>query len=55
MTANAKLAKANGAAAALTGRNGDLFHLAPVPGVKRKWAETGRLEWLEKDHRLISA
>jgi ribonuclease J len=39
----------------LTGRNGDLFHLAPVPGVKRKWAETGRLEWLEKDHRLISA
>ena len=54
MTANAKLAKANGAAAALTGRNGDLFHLAPVPGVKRQWAETGRLEWLEQDHRLIS-
>ena len=55
MTANANLAKANGAAAALTGRNGDLFHLAPVPGVKRQWAETGRLEWLENDHRLISA
>jgi ribonuclease J len=55
MTANANLAKANGAAAAMTGRNGDLFHLAPIPGVKRKWAETGRLEWLENDHRLIPA
>ena len=54
MAANANLARANGAASALTGLNGDLFHLAPVPGIRRRWAETGRLEWLEDDHRLIS-
>ncbi|MFT4768320.1 MAG: ribonuclease J [Glaciecola sp.] len=44
MLANAKIARANGAAMALTGSNGDLFYLAPEPGMRRKVAVVGRLE-----------
>ena len=55
MAANARVARKHGAGAVLTGSNGDLFHLAPTPGVRRRWAPTGRLEWLEDGQRLISA
>lgn len=55
MRANAQIARQQGAASALTGSNGDLFHLSPTPGVRRRWAPTGRLEWLEDVQRLISA
>ncbi|EED31800.1 metallo-beta-lactamase family protein [gamma proteobacterium NOR5-3] len=44
MQANARIARANGAAMALTGSNGDLFYLAPEPGMRRKVATVGRLE-----------
>lgn len=44
MQANARIARANGAALALTGSNGDLFYLAPEPGMRRKVATVGRLE-----------
>jgi ribonuclease J len=44
MAANAKIAKGNGARMALTGTNGDLFYLAPEPGLRRRAASVGRLE-----------
>lgn len=44
MQANAKIARTNGATMALTGSNGDLFYLAPEPGLRRKVASVGRLE-----------
>lgn len=44
MRANAEIARRAGAAMALTGANGDLFHLAPEPGVRRRAAAVGRLE-----------
>ncbi|WP_439101002.1 ribonuclease J [Congregibacter sp.] len=44
MKANARIARANGAKMALTGENGDLFYLAPEPGLRRKVARVGRLE-----------
>jgi len=55
MIANAQVARQCGADAAMTGRNGDLFHLSPVPGIRRRWVQTGRLAWLEDEERLISA
>ena len=45
MTANADVAKNAGVGATLTGQNGDLFYLSPTPGVRRRFAEVGRLEW----------
>jgi ribonuclease J len=44
MAANAEIARAAGVRLPLTGHNGDLFHLAPEPGIRRRAAETGRLE-----------
>lgn len=44
MAANARIAKKNGAQLALTGDNGDLFYLAPEPGVRRRAALVGRLQ-----------
>ena len=55
MAANAQVARRHGAGAVLTGHNGDLFHIAPAPGVRRRWASAGRLRWLEDELRLISA
>jgi ribonuclease J len=54
MAANAKIAKQAGASAALTGVNGDLFYLSPVPGVRRRYAPVGRLQWCEDTERLIN-
>ena len=50
MEANAKIAKSNGARMALTGGNGDLFYLAPEPGVRRRFAPSGRLQQDENGH-----
>ena len=54
MAANADVAKSAGVGATLTGSNGDLFYLSPNPGVRRRFAEVGRLEWCEETERLIS-
>lgn len=54
MAANADIAKSAGVGATLTGSNGDLFYLSPTPGVRRRFAEVGRLEWCEETERLIS-
>lgn len=51
MLANAKIAKQNGAQLAMTGTNGDLFYLAPEPGVRRRAAPVGRLQ-VDDDGRL---
>ena len=55
MKANAQIARAAGVPAALTGLNGDLFYLAPTPGIRRRWAPTGRLEWKEQERKLFMA
>ena len=52
MEANAAIARKNGVAVALTGQNGDLFYLSPSPGVRRRWAEVGRLQVDEKARKL---
>ena len=44
MAANADIARAAGVNLSLTGENGDLFYLAPEPGIRRRAAEVGRLE-----------
>lgn len=44
MAANAAIARAAGVRLPLTGMNGDLFHLAPEPGIRRRAASVGRLE-----------
>lgn len=51
---NARVARAAGVQQALTGQNGDLFYLAPVPGLRKRWASVGRLEWLEAEQKLQS-
>ena len=51
MDAHAHLAKTNGVAKTLVGRNGDLFMIRPVPGMRRQVAETGRLGW--DRHELV--
>ena len=53
MAANAKVAREAGVEVTLTGRNGDLFYLSPTPGVRRRFAEVGRLAWCEETERLI--
>jgi ribonuclease J len=55
MKANARVARSTGVQQALTGQNGDLFYLAPVPGVRKRWTSVGRLEWLENEERLQTA
>ena len=52
MQANAAIARATGVPHALTGTNGDLFYLAPTPGIRRRYAKTGRLEWNEDERTL---
>ncbi len=44
LDAHAALAKSSAVPMQLNGRNGDLFMLAPQPGLRRQAAETGRLE-----------
>ena len=44
MAANAGIARAAGVRLPLTGMNGDLFYLAPAPGIRRRAAAVGRLE-----------
>jgi ribonuclease J len=52
MQANARIARTHGARLALTGCNGDLFHLAPEPGLRRRAAPVGRLQ-VDDDGRLV--
>lgn len=51
MLANARIARDNGARMALTGGNGDLFYIAPEPGLRRRAAPVGRLQQ-DDDGRL---
>ena len=43
MAANARIARDAGVPLALTGKNGDLFYLAPEPAVRRRARSSGRL------------
>jgi len=45
MAEHASIAKAQGVRRQLVGRNGDLFMIRPVPGLRRAVVETGRLGW----------
>jgi ribonuclease J len=45
METNADIAKATGVPRAMVGRNGDLYMIRPVPGIRRQVVETGRLGW----------
>jgi ribonuclease J len=54
MKENARVARAVGAKTTFTGENGDLFYLSPTPGVRRRFAAVGRLQWCEETSRLIS-
>ncbi|SNB58309.1 ribonuclease J [Marinobacter sp. es.042] len=45
METHADIAKATGVPRAMVGRNGDLFMIRPVPGIRRQVVETGRLGW----------
>jgi ribonuclease J len=53
MLANAGIARAHGARLALTGSNGDLFYLAPEPGLRRRAARVGRLQ-VDDDGALVA-
>ena len=48
MAVHARLAKQIGVPKTLVGRNGDLFMIRPVPGMRRQITETGRLGWLKQ-------
>ena len=54
MAANARIARACGVPAVLSGSNGDLFYLSPTPGIRRRWAEVGRLE-IDDQEKLAPA
>ncbi len=45
MNAHAEIARRTGVGKTLVGRNGDLFMIRPVPGMRRQVVETGRLGW----------
>ena len=45
MRVHAELARNSGARKSMLGRNGDLFMIRPVPGIRRQVVETGRLGW----------
>ncbi|QSP95779.1 ribonuclease J [Marinobacter salinisoli] len=49
MDVHAGIAKGCGVPKALVGRNGDLFMIRPVPGMRRQIAATGRLGWLKQE------
>jgi len=51
MEAHAGIARACGVPRSLVGRNGDLFMIRPVPGIRRQVVETGRLGW--EKHELV--
>lgn len=51
LKANAKLAREVGISEQLTGKNGDLFYIAPVRGIRRNAVKTGRLGI--KDKKLV--
>ncbi|MEE4202264.1 MAG: ribonuclease J [Halieaceae bacterium] len=53
MRANGQIARQSGVSTVLTGHNGDLFYLSPTPGIRRRWAPVGRLEWLERERKLV--
>ena len=53
MKANAEIALQTGVDLALTGQNGDLFYLNPVPGIRRNFARVGRLQWSEEHGSLM--
>ncbi|WP_020561380.1 MBL fold metallo-hydrolase RNA specificity domain-containing protein [Marinobacter gelidimuriae] len=48
MAVHARLAKQTGVPKTLVGRNGDLFMIRPVPGMRRQITETGRLGWFKE-------
>ena len=52
LTANAKVAQAQGIHRTLTGLNGDLFSLTEPFRVRRQWAQAGRLYVNERDRTL---
>ena len=43
LRANARLAKSVGVPEQLEGKNGDLYYIAPVKGIRRGAVKTGRL------------
>lgn len=45
MRVHGEIARSAGASRSLLGRNGDLFMIRPVPGIRRQVVETGRLGW----------
>ncbi len=45
MATHARIARDCGVPKTLVGRNGDLFMIRPVPGIRRQVTETGRLGW----------
>lgn len=54
MKRNAEIARSEGVPMALTGGNGDLFWLAPTPGIRRRHADVGRLQWDERERKLLA-
>ena len=54
MAFNAQLARAVGVPRQIVGRNGDLFMLAPVPGIRRGAAPAGRLRVNPQTHKVTS-
>jgi len=54
MKENAQVARSVGVTTTFTGENGDLFYLSPTPGVRRRFAPVGRLQWCEETSRLIN-
>lgn len=49
MQAHADIARDSGVSRRLVGRNGDLFMIRPVPGMRRQIVETGRLGWEKQE------
>jgi ribonuclease J len=55
LTAHAELARDCGVPRQLLGRNGDLFMLAPVAGIRRAAAAVGRLQLSEQGLERVTA
>jgi ribonuclease J len=49
MDAHADIAKGTGVPRAMVGRNGDLFMVRPMPGIRRQVVDTGRLGWEKQE------
>jgi len=54
MQAHAEIARDTGVPKRLVGRNGDLFMIRPVPGMRRQIIETGRLGWQKQELVRVS-